>query len=414
MIGAWDNFQVDGVREEFMQILRNAMLCTAFVVGICLFARAGEISEIEYGELWRTEAGDDAPYLFGTPGRVRADSLGRVYVLDTQLRELHSFEASGAYRGRLIGQGEGPGELSRCYDFDIWPGECLAIPQGREVVTVFDLDGIYIHSLVIGNSDPIPLSHVSVATRIADRILVRGTRFNEHAGAEEDVLGLYSADGILYRAIFAKLRIRQDYTRPIVHFRELDLFFKGSRFALGTDGLVYVASSRDEFLIEIFDLQGRRAGEISAEWPKHARSPGEIESTKQQHVVTASPGVKLPEITYEIESTAPTIRRLLWIEGALWVEVDAERASDELVGRFAIVDSSGSIKEVRDVLIPGVKRADRVEFLSDGRIVVAKNYASAARSRSAGANMKVGGSELSSLDRGDEEGVFLIVFGAAR
>jgi hypothetical protein len=395
--------------------LRNvACIAIAVVVGTSSPVRAEEAVEHRYEQSWCSARDDEeAPYIFGTPSQVRTDEEAHLYVLDTQLQELHRFGPEGDYQGRIIGSGEGPGELARCYSFSIWPGERLAVPRAQGTVTVFDLDGIYVESIAFGSEDPIPLSRVASAHRHGEGVLIRGERFNPHAQSQELVLGIYSSGGELRHELHAKTRPQRNYNLPSLTIKEADSFFPGSRFVLGGDGLAYVAPRRDSFEIVTHDMEGRTVGRIEVDWPVHARTPEEIEATKGQYVIAGDRGVKLPDVTYEIEETAPMIQQLLWVDGSLWVEVASETESDDTVGRFVVVGDDGRIAEVRDVILPGTTSGDRVKILSDGRIVVAKNYRAAVRARYAryNTNIRVGG-ERSDNDstEAEDDGVYLIVY----
>lgn len=276
--------------------------------------RAEEANVCEYQRTWHTARDDErAPYIFGTPACIRMDDTGRIYVLDTQLQELHRFGPEGEYHGRIIGSGEGPGDLARCYDFEIWPGDRLAVPRQRGAVTEFDFDGTFVESLVFGREDPVPLGRVLSAERHGDAFLIRGESFNPQAGSWESVLGTYSVAGNVLSELCTKTRPQRNYSVPTLTIREADAFFAGNRFVLGGNGLVYVAPLRDSFDIVSYDMRGRSVGRIDLDWPVYHRTPEEIEATKRQHGLVGTPGVKLPDIIYDIEATAPMIRLLLWV-----------------------------------------------------------------------------------------------------
>ena len=385
------------------------------VVALAVFlacpAYAQEVTEVVYQQAWRSAPSDDqAPYVFGTPRPYRTDNSGRIYVLDTQLQELHRFGRDGDYQGLIIAAGQGPGELSRCSDFALWPGDRLAVPRPGGAVTVFDLDGRYVESIVFGADSPGTIGWMAAARAAGDAVVIRGERFDPEARREVMVLGIHSIDGSLRHELHTKARVPRNFDRPSLTIREVDTFFPGSRYVLGGDGLVYVAPEREAFVVVVHDLRGAVVRRIDVDWPTRRRSPEEIEATRKQYVIAAEPGVKIPDVTYEIEDTAPAIRRLLWVDGALWVEVDTDTEDEEILGRFVVIDRDGQISDVRDIMIPGLTSGDHAQILRDGRVVVAENYRSALRARYAGANMRVGGERPGEdEDAGGEEGVHLTV-----
>lgn len=389
------------------------LICVAILAsGLAPGARASEVTTVTYEQTWQSARDDEeAPYIFGTPRPYRTDASGRIYVLDTQLQELHRFGRDGDYEGRIIAAGEGPGELSGCYDFTLWPGDRLAVPRRGGSVTIFDLDGRYVESIVFGAEDEASFGWMSAADAFGDAVVVRGERYDPQAQADVNVLGIYSLDGSPRHELHATARIERDYNRPAVTIREADTFFAGSRYVLGGDGLVYVAPARDSFLVVAYDLDGLVVRRIEIDWPSRRRSAEEIEATKKKYVVAADPSVKLPDITYEIEETAPVIRQLLWVDGALWVEIEREAERENVLGRFVVIGDDDEVVEVREIVVPGLTSQDHAQILVDGRVVVAKNYRSAVRSRYAEANMNVGGKTTGGDD--DDavaEGVYLIVY----
>jgi len=106
------------------------------------------------GEEWRVEedlrigsASDEGPALFGEIAAVEADSLGRLWVLDRQAKELRVFDARGGHVRTIGREGGGPGEfrnpigLAWAPDGTIWVADPSA---GR--FTVFDSAGTFIDS----------------------------------------------------------------------------------------------------------------------------------------------------------------------------------------------------------------------------------------------------------------------------
>ena len=57
------------------------------------------------------QASGVGPELFGDVRDIEVDSLGRIYVLDSQAGEIRVFEANGTHLRTIARRGEGPGEL---------------------------------------------------------------------------------------------------------------------------------------------------------------------------------------------------------------------------------------------------------------------------------------------------------------
>lgn len=104
------------------------------------------------GAAWRAEeelrignATGIGPNLFGDIAAVEADSLGRLWVLERQAKELRVFDARGRHVRTIGREGEGPGEfrdpiaLAWAPDGTIW-----VVDPGAARFTVFDSAGLYI------------------------------------------------------------------------------------------------------------------------------------------------------------------------------------------------------------------------------------------------------------------------------
>ena len=106
------------------------------------------------GQEWTVEedlrigiAEGEGPALFGDVAAVEADSLGRIWVLERQAKELRLFDARGKHLGTLGREGEGPGEfrdpigLAWAPDGTLWVAD-----PGAGRFTVFDANGVFIDS----------------------------------------------------------------------------------------------------------------------------------------------------------------------------------------------------------------------------------------------------------------------------
>lgn len=80
----------------------------------------------------------DSSHPIGGIGDMAVDSAGRVYLADTQMRELKAWNADGSFVGVVGSVGEGPGEYLLPSNVDVHPqtGEIgLVDPLGRRLVT---------------------------------------------------------------------------------------------------------------------------------------------------------------------------------------------------------------------------------------------------------------------------------------
>ena len=91
------------------------------------------------GEGWRVEEelrigsfADDPDYQFGQVGTVAVNSVGEIFISDTQAQDIRVYSPDGLYLRTLGGPGEGPGELAPGASvLLITPGDTLLVPDPR-------------------------------------------------------------------------------------------------------------------------------------------------------------------------------------------------------------------------------------------------------------------------------------------
>jgi len=84
----------------------------------------------------------DGPDQFGHVRDVTADALGRIYVLDSQAKEVRVFEPNGRHLRTIGREGEGPGELAHPIRLEWGPeGALWIVDFGNRRYEVFDTTG---------------------------------------------------------------------------------------------------------------------------------------------------------------------------------------------------------------------------------------------------------------------------------
>ena len=87
------------------------------------------------------------PYLFGVVAGVVVGDDGRIYVADSQAKEIRVFSGKGEFLTRFGREGEGPGEFSNISGLGRGPGGGVAALDGQlGRVSVFDADGGFMRS----------------------------------------------------------------------------------------------------------------------------------------------------------------------------------------------------------------------------------------------------------------------------
>ena len=114
----------------------------------------GGSQTITVEELWRV-GGEDDEVFFGVVAQVLADDQGNLYVMDSQLSEVHVFSAEGEHLRVLSREGDGPGEIRRPADMFFLPDGTLAMVQSfpGKIIKI-DLAGNPAGTIELSGTDP--------------------------------------------------------------------------------------------------------------------------------------------------------------------------------------------------------------------------------------------------------------------
>lgn len=84
------------------------------------------------------------PDVFGRVTSIAVDAWGRVYVLESQARQIRVFDANGRHVRTFGREGEGPGELRSPFGLAWGPDNLLWVPDAQGRFTAFDTTGAYV------------------------------------------------------------------------------------------------------------------------------------------------------------------------------------------------------------------------------------------------------------------------------
>ena len=292
------------------------------------------------------EMGDSA-YVFGMILAAEADRNGRTLVLDSHGCRLSAYDAEGVFIGSAGSRGSGPGELQFPMDFAV---------LGDGGVVVNDLQ----------------LSRLSF--------------YGPHMGHRRDLSGFFPTApmflGSFRDSLFAAVDMSIDMSadRPVVSARagiwapdsvgptvtlatleqeagpHTDSGEPAERLLMAaSDSLVFVGyQSVDRFLVEVYDEEGNKVGEISRPWQRVEKTPEEMESSRGMaiSVTRESEGGSSTE-AHSVENAVPWHNAIADLgcdsRGRLWVQLGSVRgrptfevydpASGELV-LCAVADST--------------------------------------------------------------------------
>lgn len=336
-------------------------------------APSGGIQRVEPVELFRI-GGEDDEVFFGNVSSVRTDGAGDLYVLDSQLSEVHVYSPAGEHLRTLGGEGDGPGEMRNPSDMFLDDAGHVCVLQGfpGKVVQVA-ADGTPVgsvsHSL---DGTPGQFNALISGQNYPGGMLLCGIRMVFGGGGQSDnIYFLDRCDETGKRVVnFYEKTTRIDFTHLVMDEGASD--FPLFRSAVLPDGSVAVAIPRNGYEITVFEPDGAVRRVIRRDYEPLQRT---AEDKERQRRVQQAIGANFPAPLQgiEIEETEPDIGRLFPMnDGTLWVTTSrGEREAPE--GCWTVLDvfdAGGQF--VRQVALAGSHDASRdsLLLLPDGRAVV--------------------------------------------
>lgn len=273
---------------------------------------------IQLKELWRVGEEDDRDgVVFGLITDLTVDREGFVYVLDYQLSRVHVFSPDGELVSSIGREGEGPGDLRRPSSISLSPEGFLAASMGSPSrISLFRRDGQPVNTIQVPpGSDASPPTIVKMALagdHLVSHLFDGGIR----AGRESQVYYLCSLDaqGRPTTRYYSE-SYSFDLTQPI--WEERSRAMRG-RWGVAHTGAVFVASSFEDYRINVYEPHGKLRQVISRDYKHRKRS------AREKDVVHAwaswNPAALLPDTRFQIEDYDKDIMSLHVTDlGECWV-----------------------------------------------------------------------------------------------
>lgn len=302
--------------------------------------------EIEPEFLW--ERGDDSDDIFfGVVPRIMVDTNGEIYVLDSQLHEIHVFDNSGQWLRTIGREGEGPGEFRNPGDMfrspsgqigvmQVFPGRVIRLTPDGEPGDAYDpgeFEGFQVFQLSQG---------------LSDRVVISGSTYGRDAegGTETDYLRAFDEAGAQVAEYHVEIS-------PIqfggMTFREPEFTNFSRRWAASDDGRVAVAKSFDDYRIHTYDADGNLLYVIERpDYESVERTSRE--KARFQRLYDAITSWNQGS-TFEVSDTHQAVSQLAFRpDGTLWVMSGANqwRAEDGVMGVWDVYGPDGEyLREVR-------------------------------------------------------------------
>ncbi len=327
--------------------------------------------------------GEDDEHFFGIVGEVFADDAGNVYLVDNQLSEVQVFDPAGKWLRTLGRRGDGPGEVRNLRTALLMPDGSLGLVQAfpGQVVTV-QQDGSPGVSLVPGRTDPTAGGFMALNTARSrgGTLAFSGSRMvrREQTALRTNYLATFAADG----ATVAEVVTRDlETTMGSPKVSEADEDFPNDRWAVGPDGLVYVAAARNGYRIDVHAADGRLVRSFGRAYEPVRRTAAEkkeVEDTLQPWRRRGREAMQ-----FDVLDTEPDILRLhVMQDGEVWVLTSRgvrERGAG-VMAVYDVFDAQGRFVRQAGLACDGDPRRDALFPVAAGRWVLVRGHAEALRS----------------------------------
>jgi len=353
-------------------------------------------------EIWRVGS-EDSDFIFGMLIDSLADEDGNVYLLDNQLCQVEVFTADGEHLRTLSRQGEGPGEVQTPIAMTFMSDGSLGLvelfPAKIEKIT---RTGEPAGSVTFHSGEGVQTGFtVSVDCRNRAGVLtLAGMRGSPAEGGQKRIhyVARYAESGEEL-ARYCETEAVINFNPPTFIENELlPAFWFGH--AVGPDGRVYLAPSRDDYKIEVYLPDGTLDRIIEREFKNRPRD--NRDRARMQAMVDAwYTGVPV-DVECTFTENEPAISEMfLTADNTLWIQHSrsGHEQPEGVLLTYDTFDAEGNYLQQVSVACDGDAAYDGLRFLGDGRVLLIKGYVLARwASLSPGARADFGEEEASQME----------------
>ncbi len=331
-------------------------------------------------ELWRTGNEGDGMF-FGRVPRVDTDLQGNIYILDSQLCQVHVYSPAGEHLRTVFREGDGPGEARDARDMMLMPdGGIGLVLVDLGIVKFVDASGDPAGSFRLGGTGGGIYALVSgsgidggvvLAGRCSSPGKTRSIRlrrlFLQRCDLNGNQTTVYVENHTVYD--FNDFNYVERDELPPFHWA----------YDVDADGRVFAAGDRNDYEVTIYSSDGTPELVIEREYAPVIRT--EEDRERFTHMIETSMEGLPFETKVELEDTYPAISVLqrgiqVTSDGTLWV-LSGRGLKPEAPGIMAIYDifdRDGVF--VRQVALAAPHDASEVGIvLADGnRVIVIEGY----------------------------------------
>ncbi len=370
------------------------------IMNTAVSANGNRLVELE--EVWRV-GGDDGEYFFGMISQVRIGEDGLIYLLDTLLSEVPVYSADGERVNTLSREGDGPGETRGPYNMLFMPDGSLGLMQvfPGKVIKV-QTDGTPAGTFQPSSGDPTQggfLQMYDCSTNGAD-VIVTAEAVSQGGPTSQDLsnfVASFDAEGKelvryfenSYHWDFTAFEFNEE-TINRVDFR---------RVTVSPDGRIYVANTRSNYEITVYNRDGSVERVIKREYEHRMRTDEEYNRIK---TTTEAQLAQIPNAKIVIAKTDPDIGGLTFgPDGNLWVS--NSHGGDEQPGgvmfTWDVFSPDGHFLETVSAVCDGDGRNDLMIWTGDGAAVLVTGFTEALQ----GLQNRGGSGEGEDDDEDDDE-----------
>ncbi len=324
----------------------------------------------ELEEVWRAGGLDD-DVIIGWVMDVLGDEAGRVYLLDSQLKQILVYAEDGTHLDTLCREGEGPGELSQPGGMFWWEEDVIAVTSGR----IGGLD------LITAGGDP--AGTIVLCDEDGERMMIG---YGKCSGTDEYLVlngNMGTGNAMAMRSEQVMDTFRRDgrrIARLLEHTTEISLdpyvFDEGaatepwSGWAVAPNGWFYSAPDRAHYEIVSLDATGRERLRFVREFESLARSDESLDEMRAN--VLDQVATYFPDAEAILLDHHRDVRNIqVGHDGHLWVTSSrgwtTER--DEIVGVYDVFDTDGRWLRCAEVRDPHGGALHQLRFLPRGRVL---------------------------------------------
>ncbi len=336
-------------------------------------------------EIWRAGGDDDEESIFGIITQVRVDQEMNTYLLDTQLSEVLVYDPAGEMIKTLSREGDGPGEVRTPIDMVFLPDGSLGILQafpGR--VIKVDLNGDPAGEITLGSPEDGGMVILIDAFCSEDQMVFGGTKITQGEGQQVITSFIASFNEAGEELIRFEEGVR---TLNFADFKinEDEQYFPVLRhWTISPDRRLYTAPERNEYVINVYNLDGSIERVIERKFDVPPRTDEEIEVV--QNLFDAQMANVPIEVDFKMSDNEPVITSLFVdARGLLWVEhcLSNKNQPDGIMRTYDVFDTAGNLIKQVAIECEGNGKTDGLIFAGEERVLLVKGYIAALRALSA-------------------------------